>query len=139
MAATSSDYLLVKQLDFLLKGTTFTSPANIYVALFTTAPALSGTGGNEISTGGTGYTRMPIAQNTGWSYNSSTLTYSNAVDITFPTPTGNWGTIVAAALYDASTGGNLLLVSPLATPKTVSLGDSSPKILANQLQITRAS
>lgn len=40
--------------------------------------------------------------------NSAPSTVQNNSIITFPTPTGSWGTVVAFGLYDASTSGNLL-------------------------------
>jgi hypothetical protein len=92
-----------------MKGTAFVAAtANVYVALFTTAPADDGTGGTEVSGGS--YARATIVRSSGWSAISGTSPrqISNAGTITFATPTANWGTIVAIGIYDASTVGNLL-------------------------------
>lgn len=138
-SATSSNYLHQKQMDYLLKGTAWTPPASgsIWVALFTTAPDLNDENGVEVSTTNTSYARMEVGTWNGPSADT-TMIYSNAADITFPTPSGNWGTISAAGLYDAEVGGNLLYVANLTSSKTVNNGDGAPKILAGQLKISRA-
>lgn len=108
MAGNKSDYLEKQQLNWL-KGTTFAAaPANTYVALFTAAPSDTG-GGTEVSGGS--YARVAIASS-GWSAISgggaSPNQISNSAAITFATPTANWGTVVAVAIFDASTAGNML-------------------------------
>lgn len=144
--ASTSDFLHKKQMDYLLKnGSADWKPVNIYVALLTGTiqiPAqLTGSGLNEVSTASTGYTRKSVTSWTGAAASDSNLTYSNTDDITFgvPNPGTNWGTITGTALFDAETGGNLLYIAELSTPKTVSGGDGAPKILAGQLRISRAS
>lgn len=111
------------------------------MALFTTVPALDGTGGTEVSTSGTNYGRVSIAHgiSANWTGPSGTnLQYSNTNDIAFLVPSANWGTITGAGLYDASTAGNLFYVATLTTPKVVNNGDGAPRILAGQLIISRA-
>lgn len=139
-SATTSNYLYNNQMDYLLNNNSWTAPASIFVGLFTSAPALDGTGGTEVSNSGTGYARVAIAAG-GWNGPSGgNLEYSNASDVQFATPTANWGTIVAAGLYDSAIGGsnNLLFIAYLTTSKVVNNGDGAPKILAGQLRITRA-
>lgn len=138
-SSTSSDYLFAAEMNYLLKGTAYTSPSNIYVALFTTTPGLNGSGGSEISTAGSGYARVAVPTNTGWTGPNASLEWSNTNDIVFGVPTSSWGTIVSCGLYDALTGGNLLSVSPMTVSKVVSSGDGAPRILAGQLVIKRAS
>lgn len=97
-----------------LTGTPFagaTAPTTEYVALFTTNPtADDGTGAVEPSTGS--YARVAITASSGWSSISGSGTsphqISNSGVVTFPTPTGSWGTIIGVGIYDASSGGNLL-------------------------------
>lgn len=138
-SATTSDYLYDKQMNYLLKNIAWTPPTSIWVALFTTVPALNGTGGVEVSTSGTNYSRVEIPAGSGWQGPSGTnREFSNSTDIVFQVPTANWGTIQGAGLYDAAVGGNLLYVAYLTTPKVVNNGDGAPKILAGQLRITRA-
>lgn len=138
-SSTQSNYLAQKEMNFLLKGEPWTPPATAYIALFTTVPQLDGTGGVEVSTTGTGYSRVAITQSNGWSGPSGTnQEYTNTADIVYNVPTGNWGTIVGVGIYDASTGGNLLFTGHLNTSKSVTSGDGAPKILAGQYRISRA-
>lgn len=136
-SATTSDYLYHNRMKRLLHQVDWTMISNVFIALFTTLPALDGSGGTEVSTSGTGYARVQVATTPGeWSVNG--LEYSNTNEIVYGTPTATWGTINGAGIYDALTGGNLLYVAALTTPKVVNDGDGAPKILANQLRITRA-
>jgi hypothetical protein len=126
--AAMTDYLENKLIDFMFRGQAFTPPATWYVALFTAAPSDAG-GGTEVS--GTGYARVGIASSTanfaatnaaGSTANPSTGTSgttSNNVAINFPTPGGSWGTITHCALFDASSGGNMMGQGALATARTV--------------------
>lgn len=43
-SATTSNYLHDAQMNYLLKNTAWTAPTSLWVALFTTVPALDGTG-----------------------------------------------------------------------------------------------
>jgi hypothetical protein len=63
---------------------------------------------------------------------------ANVADITFPAPTTGWGTITHFGLWDAATGGNLLIHGALTTPRTVSGGDSAPVFSAGGLAVTFA-
>jgi len=138
-SATTSNFLHDAQMNYLLKNTAWTAPSSLWVALFTTVPALDGTGGVEVSTSGTNYGRIQILASNGWQGPSgANREYSNISDLTFNVPTANWGTIQGAGLYDAQTSGNMYYVAYLTTPKTVNNGDGAPKILAGQLRITRA-
>jgi hypothetical protein len=136
-SATTSDYLHHLQMERLFHGVTWTILTNVYIALFTTNPDLDGTNGVEVLTAGTNYGRQTVAVGSG-TWDVSTLEYSNADDITYGVPDATWGTVVGAGIYDAATTGNLLYVAALTTPKVVNDGDGAPKILANQLRITRA-
>lgn len=138
-SSTATDFAHTSWLNLLLKNTPFTPPTSLWVALFTTVPALTGTGGVEISTSGTNYGRVQIVANTGWAGPAGVnQEYTNAADLSYLVPSANWGTITGAGLYSASTGGNLFYVAVLTTPKTVNNGDGAPRILASQLRISRA-
>ena len=58
--------------------------------------------------------------------------------ITFPTPSGDWGTISHFSAWTASTSGDMLFKGSLTTPKTVNNGDPAPAFGAGALQITFA-
>jgi hypothetical protein len=95
-----------------MKGTTAAAaPATTYMALFTTAPTDdAGTSAVEVSGGS--YARIGITSSSGWSAisgaPSAPAQISNSGVVTFVTPTGSWGTVVAIGIYDALTAGNLL-------------------------------
>lgn len=132
-----SDYLEVELRKHIFRTGSFTKPTALYVALFTANPSDSG-GGTEVSGGS--YARVqrdPLDAN--WTGASSTdgLT-DNAAAITFPTPTANWGTITGFGIFDASSGGNLLIWGALTTNKTVNNGDPAPAFAIGALDITFA-
>lgn len=128
-------------LDFLLKGVAMPSlPSSLWLCLFTTTPSLNGTGGVEVSASGTGYARVELPRVSGtWTGpTGANQEYNNTAELIFPVPTGNWGTIVSLGIYDAASNGNLIFVSTIASAKSVSLGDGSPRIVASQMKILRA-
>ena len=127
--AAMSNYLENALINATLRNTSYTSPAAVYVALFTTDPTDAGTG-TEV-TGGS-YARQ-AATFTSPSNGSSTL----AADVTFPTATGNWGTVTHFGIYDASTTGNLLYHGALNNSKNIQTGDIL-RIQVNNLTVTLA-
>lgn len=131
--AGKSDYLESKVLDHILGLTTYTPPANVYVALFTAAPTDAGTGGSEV-TGGS-YARATVVNNTTNFPNAVAGVKSNGVAIDFPAATAPWGTVVAVGIYDALVSGNLLYWTTLPASRTVNIGDIVGFAI-NQLQFT---
>lgn len=119
MAGSFSDYLEDKVLKHVFTNTTYTPASTLYVALYTVAPTDSG-GGTEVSTSSTAYARQAMAFTVSGT-NPTQATNTSAVE--FPTATANWGTIVAAAVFDASSAGNMLAWADLTTNKTVNSGD----------------
>ncbi len=139
--AAMTDYLENKVIDWLLRGQTFTPPATLYVALYTTTPTDS-SAGTEV-TGGS-YARVAVTSSlANWagtqSAGSTTAssgtggTTSNNAAVTFPSPTANWGTITGFGICDASTAGNLLIYAALTTSKSVNSGDAAPSFAAGAL------
>ena len=127
-----SDYLELEVLDHLLGAQTYSPPATYYVALFTVAPSDSG-GGTEVA--GNNYSRVSVANNTtNWNTAASGST-SNKVAITFPVASGSWGTVVAFALFDDASAGNLILWATLGTAKVVGSGQAA-QFAAGQLVVT---
>lgn len=93
--------------------TTPAIPANYYIGLSKTAPNMSGSGVSEPSGGG--YSRVKL---TGLSAPSNgTVTNSNAID--FNESTASWGTVTHFVVFDALTGGNLLMYGQLTTSRSV--------------------
>lgn len=136
---SKADYMENKVLD-LLGGTTFTSPATVYVALYTggvPTDASTGTtpvGASEV-TGGS-YARVSVTNNgTNWPAASGGAK-ANGAAITFPTPTANWGTVTAFAIVDAATLGNIWYIGAITPNKTVNNGDPAPSFAVGDLDIT---
>lgn len=132
--AAMSDYLERELRKHIFRTGTFAKPSALYVALFTSDPTDAGTG-TEVSGGG--YTR--IACNPGdanWTAASATdgIT-TNAVAITFPQPSAAWGTVTHFGIFDAATGGNLLLHGPLIASRVVGPGDVPPDFWAGALTV----
>ncbi len=93
--------------------TTPAIPANYYIGLSKTAPNMSGSNVTEPSGGG--YSRVKL---TGLSTPSNgTVTNSNAID--FNESTASWGTVTHFVVFDALTGGNLLMYGQLTTSRSV--------------------
>ena len=121
-----TDYLENKLVAHTFSNTAFTSPSSVFVALYTVAPTDSTTG-TEVSGGG--YARQSAAFTT----TGNAATNTSAIE--YPTATGNYGTVVATALLDASSGGNMLAFATLSSSKTISTGDVF-RIPAGDLDIT---
>jgi hypothetical protein len=127
--AELTDFMENKIIDHMLRNQSYTPPATVYVALFTTATADDGSG-TEVSGGA--YARQAVTLDAAEEGASE-----NSADITFPTATADWGTVTHLALFDALTGGNMLMHSPLDESKTINNGDTF-KINAGALDVTMA-
>ena len=135
--AKMSDYLEVELRKHLFRTGSFTKPTVLALSLHTADPLDAGSG-TEVSGGS--YARVdrpPLDAN--WSAASATDgATDNVADITFPAPTGNWGTITHFGIWDATTAGNLLIHGALTVSKVVNSGDAAPKFVAGALDITFA-
>lgn len=100
-----SDYLENKILNIVFKNTAYTPPATVYAALMTATPTDSG-GGTEV-TGGS-YARQALTMGT-----ATAGSITNTVAVVFTGVPA--ATITHIAVYDASTGGNLLYYNALST------------------------
>lgn len=110
-------------LEAALRNVAYTSPTNVYAALFTTAPTDAYTSGTPtgVEVSGNAYARQVVtfgapSGTPRVSVNSGAVTYPAA------TPSG-WGTVVAFGIFDASTGGNLLYWANLTASKAVAVND----------------
>ena len=135
--ANASDYLEVELRKHLFRTGSFTKPTVLGVALFTVTPSDSG-GGTEV-TGGS-YARVDLPPlDANWTGASSTDgATDNAVAITFPAPSANWGTVVAFGIFDATSAGNLLVWGPITPNKTINNGDPAPSFAIGALDVTIA-
>ena len=125
-----NDYTENLVLTFLFTNSTATRPTAWYVGLFTAAPSDTG-GGTEVT--GNGYARVSAGTISG---SGTATTFTNAAAIEFAAASGgNWGTIGWAAVFDASTSGNMLAWAALTTSRTINDGDVF-RIPAGSLDIT---
>lgn len=136
--AALSNYAQNKILDQLFRGQAFTFPTTFYFGLDTSAGSASACG-TEVSGGS--YARVAVTlslanfagtQGSGTTSASSGTSgqTSNNNAITFPAPTANWGTIVGGCIFDASSGGNMIVYFALTVSKTVNSGDAAPSYAA---------
>jgi hypothetical protein len=127
--AEMSNYLENALINATLRATTFTSPATVYVGLYTADPIDAGTG-TEVSGGS--YARQSVtfgAPSNGVSTNSAA--------VEFPQCTSTWGTVSHIGILDASTSGNLYYHTALDSSKTIETGDVF-KIAIGNLSVTLA-
>ena len=127
--AEISNYLENAIINATLRATTYTSPATVYVSLWTTDPTDAGSG-TEVSGGS--YARTSVT----FGSPSNGVTTNNA-DVTFPTATASWGTVGWIGINDAATSGNLLYHTALDTSKAIDSGDIF-KIASGNLSVTLA-
>jgi len=138
--AALSDYLENQLVDHIFRTASLSKPTNTYIALLTAAADDTG-GGTEV-TGGS-YARVSVlSADASWNGTHGTTTgassgtdgtIDNAIIVTFPAPTANWGLITHFAIYDASSAGNLIIHAALTTPKTVNNGDAAPSFAVGAL------
>lgn len=117
-----------------MRATTATAPATVYAALFLSDPTETGAAGTEASYGG--YARQAITLASPTTV-GTTVSTSNPATITFPTPPGASGTVLYAAIMDASTGGNMLVYKLLANPIPLT-SETSPRFAAGEIVLTMA-
>ena len=113
--AEMSNFLEAALINATLRNTSYTSPAVVYLALYTNDPTDADTG-TEVT--GNGYVRQSItfgAPSNGVSTNSAA--------IEFPQATGSFGTVTHVGIRDALTSGNLLYHTALDASKTIATGD----------------
>jgi hypothetical protein len=122
-----SNYLENALINATLRATTFTSPATVYVSLWTTDPTDAGSG-TEVSGGS--YARTAVTF--GAPSNGAT---TNSAAVEFPQATASWGTVGWIGLNDALSSGNLLYHTALDASKTIDIGDIF-KIATGNLSVT---
>ena len=125
-----SDTFETHVLNYVFTATSVTRPTAWYLALFTSNPA-DDASGTEVSTSGTAYARQSAT------FTVSGDTASNSAAIEFPTATASFGTVSHVAVFDASTGGNMIAYAALTASKAIDTGDVF-RVPASDLDITLA-
>lgn len=110
-----STYLANALLDHVLKNTSYTSPATVYVSLHTADPGNTGT--SEVSA--TGYARQATAFNT-----AATKATDNSSSEAWTISAGGPVTVTHWGIWDTVSGGNFLFGGSLSSSKTMNNGDS---------------
>lgn len=113
--AAASDYLETALLNHVFRNTAYTSPTDVYVALFTNDPG-EGDTGTEV-TGGS-YARQEATFSA-----PSSGSISNSSDITFADMPST--TVTHFAIYDDVSAGNMLAYGELNSPSTFNAGDDA--------------
>jgi hypothetical protein len=113
--AEISNFLENAIINATLRNTSYTSPAAVYVGLYTDDPG-EGNTGTEVSGGS--YARTAVTFGA-----PSNGVSTNSASVTFPTATGTWGTVTHIGILDATTSGNLLYYTPLDASKSIASGD----------------
>jgi hypothetical protein len=127
--AAMSNYLENALINATLRNTTYTSPAIVYIGLFTSDPTDAGSG-TEVSGGS--YARKAA---TFGAPSNGVSTISSAIE--FNQATANWGTVTHFGIYDALTTGNLLYHGALTASKAIDTGDVF-KFATSALTVTLA-
>ena len=137
-----SDYLEAALINHIFRGTAFSQPAGIYIALTSGVPVDATTGStlNEIS--GTDYARASgcVPSSNGdskWDAPTTAGDTENTAAIEFAAAGSDWGYVSGIAIVDALTGGNVLFFGGLTTPRIVRDGDTF-KFNAGDIDITLA-
>lgn len=125
-----SNYLEERIVEHFLRNNAVSSPATVYLALFESDP-------NEDASGTeTSYANY-ARQATAWTAMDAQGQTKNSGAIAFPANGNASASVTAthAALFDAASGGNMLLHGPLSSPKTLAVGDVL-SFQANALALT---
>lgn len=112
--AEISYYLSNKLLEGTVKATTYTAPANVYMALFSTTCNVSAAG-TEIT--GNGYARQLVSFGT-----ANNASIASSANVNFSATGNSWPAAVSVGIMDASTSGNLMYFTNLN--KVVAAGDT---------------
>lgn len=110
-----TNYLEDRVLNHIFRNTASTAPTTVYMALFTVTPSDTG-GGTEVTGGG--YARQAVTFGA-----PSGGIIANTGAVAFTASGASFGTVVAIAIFDASTAGNMLAWDGI-TSATIAVGDT---------------
>ena len=116
-----TDFLENELLDHILGPGAYAAPATVYLGLSTTTP--TDAGGNFTEPVGFAYARVAVTNNPANWPAAVAGSKQNGTTITFAEATGSWGTITHFGIFDAISGGNMLMKGALTTPKLIETGD----------------
>lgn len=128
-----SNYLENALVNHLLRNTSLSAPANVYIGLHTADPTEAGNVG-ELS--GNNYSRATVSTTGQFDAPTDGAT-ANTSTITFATPSGSWGLVTHFSIWDAATTGNCLFKAALTASKTINASDTV-SFAAGSLTVTFA-
>jgi hypothetical protein len=105
----------------------------LYITLFDNDPTDANLTAQELTLGVANFARVAVlVSNATWSdpiTSGGVELIANLNNITFPAPSANWNAgnpIDYAGMYDAPTGGNLIVSGILTTPRSILSTDNAP-------------
>lgn len=126
--AGMSNYLEAALGNAVLRNTTYTSPATVYLSFHSADPGE--TGASELS--GNNYSRVAIA------FGAPTDgVFLNSANVDSPVASGAWSAATHFGIWDASTSGNFLTGGALTTARTIG-ADGFIRVQAGEISITFA-
>jgi hypothetical protein len=125
-----TDAIWLAALKYFFKATAWSVPSALYLGLSTLAASAAGT---VAEPSGNGYARVALGSNPFALATDGTTSNVNA--ISFATPTGSWGLVRSAAIFDASTGGNVVATIDLTQPINPDTTTPAPALAAGALWI----
>jgi len=122
-----TNYLENELIDHILRNAAYTSPATVYVGLYTSDPGEDDSG-SEVSGGS--YARKAVTFGA-----PADGVSSNSVQVDFTTATALWGTVTHFQILDAVSGGNPLFHGALESSVVIDTGDTA-RFQIGDLEIT---
>lgn len=125
--SAASNYLETQLVNLIFRGTAFTPPAKTYIALHTANPTETGSAGEVPTSTWPSYARQDAAkggaQSSAWTAPSDGVS-KNALQLLYAMYDGAAPlTVTHFSVWDAVTGGNMLVYAPLASARTINNGD----------------
>ena len=118
-----SDYMETMILNWIKGTNADAAPAAVYVALFDGDPGDDGAGGTEITNTLTGSANRTAVSFGAVGTSGAAKAISNSGDVTITGAADAGATATHVAIFDAATGGNLLMSGALTAGKTFNTGD----------------
>lgn len=133
--ASKSDALENLILDHILSITSYTMPANVYLALTTVVPTDASTAGTLTEANYTGYARKEILA-TDFPAGASSGSLANDTAITFDACTAGTSTVIGFAIVTSSSGAGTVLYWGTVTSKVIDTSNTPATVAIGALVIT---
>jgi hypothetical protein len=114
-----SHYMSQKILDSMFNAQAFPAPSSLWFALYNSDPAAGNTG---VEVSGLGYKRVRVPSMAYAKLSNGLMTVTNSAQVILPRAEGSWTTANYWALFDAQTGGNLIVKERLRVTTAVTNG-----------------